>query len=133
MFVETGEPLHPVGLAALSGEAVAAWATTVHRRLHGIEIEQPVGRASVDDAADGGSVALAEVGEAVDMAECVHFSMVKSVGVACVKSTRARGAMATCSPRCPAETNISSSSRQSRWMKVGSLVFIPTGEQPPRI
>ncbi len=66
-----GEDAHPVGLAALGGEARLAGTAAVEIGLDVGLGERDAGRAAVDHAADRRAVALAERGDAEEMAETV--------------------------------------------------------------
>src|SRR5581483_9645042 len=68
-LVDAGEDLHRVGFLALRDVARSARLAPVQVRLDVGFAQLEVGGAAVDDAADGGAVALAEAGDAEQLAD----------------------------------------------------------------
>ena len=75
MFEDSRQELHTVALLASRGEGALAGAATVELGLDEVEIKGNAGRTAVDDASDGGAVALAEGGQAKKGAKCIHGRM----------------------------------------------------------
>ena len=66
-----GQDLHLVRFLALRGEARLAGPPLVEEALDVFGRQRNVGRAAIDDAADGRAMAFAEGGDAEQMAECI--------------------------------------------------------------